>query len=80
MCNGMQLENEFNSRIFSACGVPRLENDTLGEQVLDFLDGRTNGEDLLHRLYDYVLEEPIPERMRALFRTEQAAGRRQAPS
>ena len=78
MCNGTQLENGFNSRVLSACGVPRLENDTIGEQVLDFLDGRTNGEDLLHGLYDYVLEEPIPERMRALFQAEQAAGRRRA--
>ena len=28
-----------------------------------FLDGGTNGEDLLHALYDYVLDEPIPHSM-----------------
>ena len=80
MCNSMQLENEFDPGIFLACGVPRVGNDTIGEQVLDFLDGRTHGEDLLHGLYDYVLEEPVPERMRALFRAGQATGRRPAPS
>lgn len=64
----MQLESEFNLPVMPACAVPPLDNDTIGDQVLDFLDGRTHGEDLLHELYDYVLEEPIPERMRALFR------------
>ena len=39
----------------------------VGEQLLDFLDGRTDGEELLHALYDHVLDEPVPERMRALF-------------
>ena len=34
------------------------------DQITAFLDGRTHGEDLLHELYDYVLEEPIPQRMR----------------
>jgi hypothetical protein len=35
-------------------------------QIVDFLDGVTNGEELLHALYDHVLDEPIPEGMRAL--------------
>ncbi len=35
-------------------------------RIADFLDGRTHGETLLHALYDHVLDEPIPERMRAL--------------
>jgi hypothetical protein len=48
------------------------QTDTVGEQLLDFLDGRTDGEELLHRLYDHVLEEPVPERMRALFRAGSA--------
>jgi hypothetical protein len=42
--------------------------DTVEQQILDFLDGRTHGEDLLHALHDHVLDEPVPERMRALFR------------
>jgi hypothetical protein len=46
--------------------------DTVEEQILDFLDGRTHGEDLLHALHDHVLDEPVPERMRALFRAGSA--------
>jgi hypothetical protein len=38
------------------------------DRIADFLDGRTNGEDLFHELYDYVLAEPIPEQMRTLLR------------
>jgi hypothetical protein len=38
------------------------------QQVLDFLDGKTHGEELLHALHDHVLDEPIPERMLALLR------------
>jgi hypothetical protein len=40
----------------------------LEDQIADFLDGKTHGERLLHALYDYVLDEPIPERMRSLFK------------
>jgi hypothetical protein len=51
----------------SICGasfmLPPLE-----DQIADFLDGKTHGESLLHALYDYVLDEPIPERMRGLFK------------
>ena len=72
MCNSIQLENEFDPRIFVACGLPLVRNDAIGEQVSDFLDGRTHGEDLLQGLYDYVLEEPVPERIRALFRPAEA--------
>ena len=43
-------------------------SEVVGEQLLDFLDGRTDGEELLHALYDHVIDEPVPERMRALFR------------
>jgi hypothetical protein len=44
--------------------VPR----SVADRIADFLDGRTQGEDLLHELYDHVLEEPIPQRMRALLK------------
>jgi hypothetical protein len=43
------------------------QTDTVRGQLLDFLDGRTDGEELLHALYDHVLDEPVPEGMRALF-------------
>jgi hypothetical protein len=38
------------------------------EQIRDFLDGKTHGESLLHALYDDVLDEPVPDQMRGLFR------------
>jgi hypothetical protein len=41
---------------------------SVADRIVDFLDGRTHGEDLFHELYDYVLEEPIPHRMRVLLR------------
>lgn len=38
------------------------------EQIRDFLDGRTHGEDVLHALYDHVLEEKVPEHLMAVLR------------
>ena len=35
-------------------------------EIRDFLNGKTDGEDLLHKLYDHVLDEPVPERLAAL--------------
>jgi hypothetical protein len=54
---------------FAGCGVPdaALLANPVKQQILDFLEGRTHGEELLHALHDHVLDEPIPERMRALF-------------
>jgi hypothetical protein len=43
-------------------------SDKVQQQILDFLDGKTDGEELLHALHDHVLDEPIPERMLALFK------------
>jgi hypothetical protein len=48
------------------------ESDVVGEQLLDFLDGRTDGEELFRALFDHVLDEPVPENMRALFRAGSA--------
>jgi hypothetical protein len=64
----MQLEMNSRSQAILCCGVPEMaQADTVREQLLDFLDGRTDGEALLHTLYDHVLDEPVPEQMRALF-------------
>jgi hypothetical protein len=41
-------------------------------RIAAFLDGRTNGEELLHALYDHVLDEPIPQSMRALLNQPKA--------
>jgi hypothetical protein len=37
-------------------------------EIRDFLSGKTDGENLLHKLYDHVLDEPVPERLTALLR------------
>ena len=72
-CKTMQVENRLTSPEILCCGVPPVEEtDTVAEQLLAFLDGRTDGEELLHVLYDHVLEEPVPEQMRALFRAGSA--------
>jgi hypothetical protein len=47
---------------------PAFMPDEIEQQILDFLDGKTHGEELLHALHDHVLDEPIPERMLVLFR------------
>jgi hypothetical protein len=61
------------SQAILCCGVPEMaQAGTVREQLLDFLDGRTDGEELLHALYDHVLDEPVPEQMRALFSTGSA--------
>ncbi|HXO91995.1 MAG TPA: hypothetical protein VN849_14515 [Stellaceae bacterium] len=51
----------------AVCGA-RFLLPPLEDQIADFLDGRTHGEGLFHALYDHVLDEPIPERMRGLFK------------
>ena len=61
----------------AACGILEpafltVPAATVEQQIIDFLDGRTHGEELLHALHDHVLDEPIPERMLALFRAGSA--------
>jgi hypothetical protein len=60
----MQLEINLPPPAILGCDVPQVQETEL---LLDFLDGRTDGEELFHALYDHVLDEPVPERMRALF-------------
>ena len=52
------------------CGPPQppLAPISVVDRIAAFLDGKTHGEDLLHELYDYVLEEPIPQSMRELLK------------
>jgi hypothetical protein len=75
LCNTVSSEAkpEFKAvSISTPCGVPQppLVSRSVAERIADFVDGRTHGEDLLHELYDYVLEEPIPQRMRALLKSK----------
>jgi hypothetical protein len=37
-------------------------------QLRDFLAGKTDETPLLHALYDHVLDEPVPARLRAVLR------------
>jgi hypothetical protein len=39
-------------------------NAPVAEQIRAFLVGRTNGEALLRALYDPILDEPVPARLR----------------
>jgi hypothetical protein len=47
---------------------PRLPHWSLERRLRAFLDGKTHGEDLLHALYDHILDEPVPERLTAVLR------------
>ena len=41
---------------------------SVDNQIRAFLAGDNDGEDLLHAIYDHVLDEPVPERMRVLLK------------
>lgn len=42
---------------------------SLDREIGDFIAGRTDGEAVLHALYDHVLDEPVPLRLRALLKS-----------
>jgi hypothetical protein len=50
------------------CSPPRAMPAATGVEgrIAAFLAGKSDGGELLHALYDYVLDEPIPPSMRAL--------------
>jgi hypothetical protein len=73
-CNIMSSETKPERKAFRPflAEPPPGRLPSITDRIADFLDGRTHGEDLLHELYDHVLEEPIPQSMRALLKeTEQ---------
>jgi hypothetical protein len=41
---------------------------SVDRDIRDFLAGKTDGETLLHALYDHVLDEPVPQFLRAVLR------------
>ncbi len=47
---------------------PRRAMSWIDRDIRDFLAGKNEGEDLLHALYDRVLDEPVPERLRNLLK------------
>lgn len=52
-------------------GTAELPAHSVKASIAAFLGGETNGEDLLHTLYDHVLSEPIPNAMRKILQQPQ---------
>ena len=46
----------------------RIALSLIDRDIRDFLAGKNEGEDLLHALYDHVLDEPVPQRLRDVLR------------
>lgn len=68
-CNIMEFRAKPFVPALHCCGAfaPEPGPGSIREQIIEFLDGQTDGEDLLHALYDHVLDEAVPDRMRLLF-------------
>jgi hypothetical protein len=41
---------------------------SIDSRIRAFLAGVTDGEDVLHEIYDHVLDEPVPERLREVLK------------
>ena len=41
---------------------------SVDSQIRAFLSGENDGEELLRAIYDHVLDEPVPERLKALLK------------
>ena len=46
----------------------QIATSSVDRDIRDFLAGRTDGADLLHALYDHVLDEPVPQSLRAVLK------------
>lgn len=62
--NPMTIAANFRSRH----PLAELPAHSIEARVRAFLEGQTNGEDVLHALYDHVLDEAIPYAMRRLLK------------
>ena len=47
---------------------PKAPRCSVDRDIRDFLSGKNDGEQLLRKLYDHVLDEPVPDRLTALLR------------
>ena len=47
---------------------PQIRICSVDSRIRAFLNGETDGEDVLHEIYDNVLDEPVPERLLAILR------------
>jgi hypothetical protein len=69
LCNAVSSEAELERKAVSTPrDLPQQAPAPLSvaDRLAAFLEGGTHGEDLLHELYDYVLDEPIPQRIREI--------------
>jgi hypothetical protein len=69
MCDAMRYDAKPTRFVASARGPsPQagLTGSLVKARISEFLDGKTYGEDLLHALYDHILDEPIPQPIREL--------------
>jgi hypothetical protein len=41
----------------------RIVVSPVDRDIRDFLSGKNHGEDVLHAIYDNVLDEPVPQRL-----------------
>ena len=48
--------------------VQQIQIPSVDSRIRAFLAGDTNGEDVLHEIYDPILDEPVPERLRAVLK------------
>jgi hypothetical protein len=42
---------------------PRVAMSWIDKDIRDFLTGKNDGEEVLHALYDHVLDEAVPQRL-----------------
>jgi hypothetical protein len=47
---------------------PHVATSWVDRDIRDFLAGKNDGGELLHALYDHILDEPVPERLRAVLK------------
>ncbi len=69
LCNTVSSEAKLERKAVSTprdLPQPALAPLSVADRLAAFLEGGTHGDDLLHELYDYVLEEPIPKRIREI--------------
>ena len=69
MCDAMRYDAKPARFIATARGLSSqagLTGPLVKARIAEFLDGKTRGEDLLHALYDHILDEPIPQPIREL--------------
>jgi 2C-methyl-D-erythritol 2,4-cyclodiphosphate synthase len=46
----------------------RIATSSVDSDIRDFLAGKSDGEIVLHALYDHVLDEPVPQFLRDVLR------------